>query len=165
MGTTPALGTPGYIDPGYANTGVVSPASDVFSLGVIMLELFTGLPAYNTELVETGRPAFLHAQIRGMPLADQLRMGTVNWQDDGAFLRLALACTHLEDRQRPSAAAIVEGMPLMPSNYRWSRADCIVCMERRRSNRLAPCHHAVLCDICAAQVLRKRRPCPICRCA
>ena len=42
-----AVGTPGYLDPEYSTTYTVTVASDVFSLGVVLLELLTGAPAFD----------------------------------------------------------------------------------------------------------------------
>ncbi|CAI5528600.1 unnamed protein product [Closterium sp. Naga37s-1] len=40
--STRVLGTPGYVDPVYGRTRKATPANDVFSFGIVMLELLTG---------------------------------------------------------------------------------------------------------------------------
>ena len=57
---TMGVGTWGYIDPNYISTGEYGPESDIFSLGVILLELLTGAPASDPTL----RPPHLYARMQ-----------------------------------------------------------------------------------------------------
>ncbi|KAK9145963.1 hypothetical protein Sjap_005866 [Stephania japonica] len=42
-------GSPGYIDPHYLRTGIASKKNDVYSYGVILLELITGMEAFSSH--------------------------------------------------------------------------------------------------------------------
>lgn len=48
--TTRIMGTDGYLDPCYMQTGQVNEKSDVYSFGVFLLELLTGLRAVNRDV-------------------------------------------------------------------------------------------------------------------
>ncbi|KAI3922218.1 hypothetical protein MKX01_005907 [Papaver californicum] len=45
----PITGSPGYMDPLYLRTGIASKKNDVYSFGVIILELITGIEAFCSE--------------------------------------------------------------------------------------------------------------------
>ncbi|CAI7840944.1 unnamed protein product, partial [Closterium sp. NIES-53] len=44
---TRVAGTPGYVDPDYNRTGVITAKSDVFSFGIVLLELLSGTTPYS----------------------------------------------------------------------------------------------------------------------
>ncbi|CAI5955860.1 unnamed protein product [Closterium sp. NIES-64] len=50
---TRVAGTPGYVDPDYNRTNVITAKSDVFSFGVVLLELLSGKSPQAMKLVET----------------------------------------------------------------------------------------------------------------
>ena len=63
---TQGVGTHGYMDPEYIDMGTFSPKSDIFSMGVVFLELLTGQAATNSTL----RPVCLYARMRSRLPAD-----------------------------------------------------------------------------------------------
>merc|ERR1712137_1117902 len=41
--------------------------------------------------------------------------------------------------------------------------ECSVCMDRVKSHALVPCGHLCACVECAAHLIKKKLPCPVCR--
>ncbi|KAK6131825.1 hypothetical protein DH2020_034443 [Rehmannia glutinosa] len=93
---TAPVGTLCYIDPEYQRTGVVSPKSDVYALGIIILQLLTGKPAIalahkvenaidNDHLTE-----MLDLEAGGWPIEETKNLALV-----------ALKCTEMRQRDRP----------------------------------------------------------------
>ncbi|KAK9755978.1 hypothetical protein RND81_01G064300 [Saponaria officinalis] len=99
---TAAAGTFCYIDPEYQQTGLLGTKSDVYSLGVMLLQLITAKPAmalaYNIEeAIETGE------------FADMLDPVIPNWPVEQALslAQLALQCCELRKKDRPDLGSVV----------------------------------------------------------
>uniref|UniRef100_J3LAX4 RING-type E3 ubiquitin transferase n=2 Tax=Oryza brachyantha TaxID=4533 RepID=J3LAX4_ORYBR len=89
-------GTLYYMDPEYQQTGTVRPKSDLFALGVIILQMLTGKRP-NGLIVSTENA------IRNGTLADILDKSQTDWPlaEAEMLARLGLRCTALKCRARP----------------------------------------------------------------
>lgn len=87
-------GTPGYLSPEQVRGAPLAPASDVYALGLVLLESLTGRRAF------TGTPEqqALARTRSAPPLPDRL---SVRWRE------LLVAMTALDPRDRPSADQVV----------------------------------------------------------
>ncbi|CAI5967981.1 unnamed protein product [Closterium sp. NIES-65] len=109
--STRVLGTPGYVDPVYGRTRKATPANDVFSFGIVMLELLTGRRAivsvskdddpiniskWAAPLVERGEVAAFKDPHLDAPDDVILRLA-----------RLAMTCTATPAMSRPRMVKIV----------------------------------------------------------
>lgn len=100
--STAAAGTFCYIDPEYQQTGMLSVKSDVYSLGVVLLQMITardpmGLSHQVENAIEEGSFAdILDPAILDWPLEDTLRLAEI-----------ALKCCELRKKDRPDLASVV----------------------------------------------------------
>ncbi|GMI86055.1 hypothetical protein like AT5G12000 [Hibiscus trionum] len=99
---TQARGTFCYIDPEYQQTGILGVKSDLYSFGVVLLQLITakppvGLCAHVQEAVEKGT------------LAEILDPAVPDWPVEEALslAKLALQCCELRKRDRPDLNSVV----------------------------------------------------------
>ncbi|KAK9281349.1 hypothetical protein L1049_004249 [Liquidambar formosana] len=99
---TAAAGTFCYIDPEYQQTGMLGVKSDIYSLGVMFLQIITAKPpiglAHKVErAIESGQ--FL----------DMLDPTVTDWPVEGAlsFAKLALQCCELRKKDRPDLGSVV----------------------------------------------------------
>ncbi|KAJ7949484.1 U-box domain-containing protein kinase family protein [Quillaja saponaria] len=93
---TGPVGTLCYIDPEYQRTGLISPMSDVYAYGMVILQLLTAKPPKAlTHVVETA--------INDGHLVDILDPEAGNWpfQETLELARLGLSCAELRRRDRP----------------------------------------------------------------
>ncbi|GJM99032.1 hypothetical protein PR202_ga16092 [Eleusine coracana subsp. coracana] len=113
--TATVLGTAGYIDPDFVNTRRRRTESDVYSFGIVLLEIVSGKPPVFQE------PPFvllkwvwsLHSQGAILDAADaRLRGDEADEQQMERALVVGLWCTHHDPAQRPS---IVEAMHVLQS--------------------------------------------------
>ncbi|KAK9077941.1 hypothetical protein SSX86_001998 [Deinandra increscens subsp. villosa] len=118
---TKAAGTVGYIDPEYYGLNVVTAKSDVYGLGVVMLELLTGKRAIfksNDDgnggtpitLVDYAVPAIISGELTNV-LDKRVRPPEVNEAEAVELMAYtAKHCVNLEGRERPTMSDIVANL-------------------------------------------------------
>ncbi|GLU17662.1 hypothetical protein SLE2022_340190 [Rubroshorea leprosula] len=111
------IGSPGYTDPYYLRTGIASKKNDVYGLGVIILELVTGKPAFSPE---KGQPltSILARSLRNISeheaeekiaeLVDPRLAGEFNLEEARTMLSIAAGCIHQSPTLRPAATQILQ---------------------------------------------------------
>ncbi|KAG0484798.1 hypothetical protein HPP92_008877 [Vanilla planifolia] len=111
--TTRVKGTLGYLAPEYAMWGKVSESCDVFSFGVLLLEIVAGrrpieklATGKKLDIVHWARP--LHYQGRWDKIADPKLGGCVDQEQLRAVVELALECTDGCPENRPLMNQVVE---------------------------------------------------------
>ncbi|XP_050381056.1 probable LRR receptor-like serine/threonine-protein kinase At1g06840 isoform X2 [Argentina anserina] len=104
--STVVRGTPGYLDPEYFLTSKLTDKSDVYSLGIVFLELLTGvLPiSHGKNIVREVNMA--HQSGLMFSIIDS-RMGAYPSECVERFAALALRCCHDKQDDRPSMLDVV----------------------------------------------------------
>ncbi|KAL2333094.1 hypothetical protein Fmac_014307 [Flemingia macrophylla] len=104
--STVVKGTPGYLDPEYFLTHKLTDKSDVYSLGVVFLELLTGMQpiSHGKNIVREVNVAYQSGMV--FSIIDE-RMGSYPSEHVEKFLTLAMKCCEDEPEARPSMAEVV----------------------------------------------------------
>ncbi|XP_057789771.1 probable LRR receptor-like serine/threonine-protein kinase At1g06840 isoform X2 [Salvia miltiorrhiza] len=104
--STVVKGTPGYLDPEYFLTHKLTDKSDVYSLGVVFLELLTGMRpiSHGKNIVREVNIAYNSGII--FSVIDE-RMGSYPSECVQKFINLALKCCKDDPDERPSMAQVV----------------------------------------------------------
>ncbi|XP_062101126.1 U-box domain-containing protein 34-like isoform X2 [Humulus lupulus] len=99
---TSAAGTFCYIDPEYQQTGRLTTKSDIYSFGILLLQIITakppmGLAHHVSKAIEKGR------------FADMLDPAITDWpiEETLAFANLALKCAELRKKDRPDLGLVI----------------------------------------------------------
>ncbi|KAL8143726.1 hypothetical protein V2J09_016758 [Rumex salicifolius] len=105
---TDVRGTPGYMDPEYAVTRDLTEKSDIYSYGVVILELITARRAIqdNKNLVEWSKP-FLASESRFMELVDPTLGDSFDYEQLKTLVEIVEWCTQGEGRARPSIKQVL----------------------------------------------------------
>ncbi|KAJ6365837.1 hypothetical protein OIU76_030588 [Salix suchowensis] len=104
--STVVRGTPGYLDPEYFLTHKLTDKSDVYSLGIVFLELLTGMHpiSHGKNIVREVNMA--HQSGIMFSIIDN-RMGAYPSECVERFVALALSCCHDKQEKRPSIQGVV----------------------------------------------------------
>ncbi|CAM9480187.1 unnamed protein product, partial [Ectocarpus sp. 8 AP-2014] len=159
---TQVQGTLNYIDPGYMRTGTLNDKSDIYSLGVVMVELLLGAVA-TVGMVNRVRMSLL-TQARA--LAD----GAIDWTGNTAekLADIAHGCCIELPAQRSSLRTVhicleatLGGQGLFVASA--AVRTCRICLTAPANTRFIPCFHSIACNDDATNLLRRRGSCPVCR--
>ncbi|GJP37207.1 hypothetical protein CLOM_g21640 [Closterium sp. NIES-68] len=117
------FGTPGYVDPVYLTSHIATKASDVFSFGVLFLELLTGRPPFIRVQEEYGED-HIHIADWAAPLIEEGK--TEEFKDphldvpESSFLslaELAIRCTAMPFTERPPMGEVLATLKTIRTDF------------------------------------------------
>ncbi|KAK9726463.1 hypothetical protein RND81_05G217100 [Saponaria officinalis] len=128
--STRVMGTFGYVAPEYAMTGHLLVKSDVYSYGVVLLELLTGRkpvdmsqPQGQENLVTWARP-LLTSREGVEQLVDPTLAKNYNFDDFAKVAAIASMCVHPEVTHRPFMGEVVQALKLIYNDSDETCEDC-----------------------------------------
>lgn len=111
--TTRVKGTLGYLAPEYAMLGKASESCDVYSFGILLLELATGkkpieklAPTVKRSIVEWALP--LSRERKFSDMADPRLNGDYKEEELKSVILIALICAHNQPEKRPNILEVLE---------------------------------------------------------
>ncbi|KAH9620460.1 hypothetical protein KSS87_018026 [Heliosperma pusillum] len=120
--STRVLGTTGYLAPEYASTGKLTTKSDVYSYGVVLLQLITGRVP-----VDTRRPSGEHVLVswalprltqreKVVEMVDPTLKGQYSHKDIIQVAAIAAVCVQVEPEYRPLMTDVVQSLVPLVKN-------------------------------------------------
>ncbi|XP_061350402.1 U-box domain-containing protein 34-like [Gastrolobium bilobum] len=99
---TSAAGTFCYIDPQYQQTGMLTTKSDIYSLGITLMQIITAKPPM-------GLAHQVKRAIEKGTFSNMLDPGVTDWpvEEAVAFAKLSVSCAELSKKDRPDLASVI----------------------------------------------------------
>ncbi|KAJ9692162.1 hypothetical protein PVL29_011302 [Vitis rotundifolia] len=108
VSTTFVVGTSGYLDPQYNRTGQLTKESDVYSFGIVLLELISGRPAImedNRSILDWIRPIIERGEIED--IVDPRLQGIFNTNSAWRAIETAMCCVPFSSIERKTMSYVV----------------------------------------------------------
>ncbi|KAL6006687.1 hypothetical protein ACLOJK_032180 [Asimina triloba] len=121
------MGSPGYVDPHYIRTGIISKKNDVYSFGVLVLELITGIEAFCSEkeqLLTALASPVLRDATKVTDMIDPQLAGEFDVEEAVALASVAALCLQAQPTLRPSMTEILRIMREKISSVALLSRDC-----------------------------------------
>ncbi|XP_078440987.1 putative receptor-like protein kinase At1g49730 [Wolffia australiana] len=140
---TDVHGTPGYVDPEYVLTRELTEKCDVYSYGVLLLELVSGRRAidYDQNLVEWFRRRWV-ANTAPLDLVNITTVDSFEMEELRTVIPVAERCTRGEAKARPSMrqvlVALHEGLDLVQRDFAAAVDDGAAALAARRRSDVTP---------------------------
>ncbi|XP_062074344.1 probable LRR receptor-like serine/threonine-protein kinase At1g51810 [Humulus lupulus] len=114
--STGVVGTPGYLDPEYHITNWLSETSDIYSYGVVLLEIITNQPAIikisgsdeRIHISEWVKSTIDNGAITSV--VDPRLQGSFDTNSAWKAVEIGLACVSSTPRERPNMSEVVNGL-------------------------------------------------------
>lgn len=140
--STRVLGTTGYLAPEYASTGKLTTKSDVYSYGVVLLELLTGRVPIDTKrppgehvLVSWALPRLTNRE-KVVEMVDPTLHGQYTKKDLIQVAAIAAMCVQTEADYRPLMTDVVQSLVPLAKSYSSTRpANSFRCNQTAVSPR------------------------------
>ncbi|KAG0575642.1 hypothetical protein KC19_5G019700 [Ceratodon purpureus] len=104
--TTIVKGTPGYLDPEYHETGMLTSKSDVYAFGIVIMEILTG--RNQMGIAQRVEDAWKSESLNMLP--DPLLDGDLDIDEFIKLVELALWCARKRNEERPFMRQVVHNL-------------------------------------------------------
>ncbi|TQD78740.1 hypothetical protein C1H46_035699 [Malus baccata] len=108
--TTALAGTLGYMAPEYVVTGKASKESDVYSFGIVALEICCGRKSIDPKFGSSKWVWELYGEERVIEAADPKLCGDFDGQQMECLMIVGLWCAHPDYKMRPSIQQAIQGL-------------------------------------------------------